>query len=151
MKKRVLRGLLALFLIVNAFFLPVISLSSAAYAPINQNLTVTADRTYPAVSKNNLEIYTYFNKIAASPYDKETNNCKIKSEKFAKYLVSNGATNVYHVQIQYKDNVQFHECVEWQGKIYDPTIPVYAMNENKYFNLIKSYGLDGLKFISPYS
>lgn len=136
------KGILVI-LIVSLFFIPVFSLSSAAFAPVNRS-------TDAVMNISNTEIHDYFTKIVEKPYNLETNNCKNKSEQLANYLVKHGATGVYTVDVQYKDNVQFHECIEWQGKIYDPTIPVYAMDESKYFDLINGYGLTGLKFISPY-
>ncbi len=144
MKKRKYRGLLVTS-IVSVFFLSIFSLSSAAFAPV-----IPGNAEAKALDIDNQQIRAYFNKIAATPYNTKENNCKSKAEQFADYLVKHGATGVNTVEIQYKDGKQFHESVEWHGKIYDPTIPVYAMDENEYFNLIKSYGLIGLKFITPY-
>jgi len=140
-------GLFLLFLLFSIFFVPIFALSSTVSSPTIRTIIA------PHLKELNVtgpEIHSYFYKIASTKYNIKTNNCKIKSEEFASYLVQHGATNVYLVDIQDNRSLQFHECVQWQGKIYDPTLPAYAMDQNEYYGIIKNYGLNGLKFISPY-
>lgn len=145
MKMKRLGALFAAFLIVSSFFIPVFALSSPAATPVVAATPNTQNiRTLNALDN---QVHEYFNHIAATRYDVQTNNCKTKSEQFVNYLVQNGATDVYTVEVQKSNGVVGHEYVQWQGKIYDPTLPVYGMSPSEYDKILKSHDLTGLKFI----
>ena len=147
MKIKTVIRLFSVFLVAAIFFLSVSTLSHAVFAPI----VMTNPNTHVILDKNDPKVHAYFNKIAAMPYNIKNNNCKNKTEKFVDYLTKNGATEVYIVEAQYKDGTKYHEFIQWQGKIYDPTLPAYGMNVNDYDNILKYNGITGLQFITKYA
>lgn len=145
MKIKKLGAFFAAFLIVSSFFIPVFALSSPAATPVVAATPNTQNIRTLSVSE--AQVHEYFNQVAATVYNVQTNNCKTKSEQFVNYLVQNGATEVYTVEVQQANTGLGHEYVQWQGKIYDPTLPVYGISPAEYDKILKSHGLTGLKFI----
>ncbi|MBI5679492.1 MAG: hypothetical protein HZC47_01130 [Methanobacterium sp.] len=145
MKMKKLGAFFAAFLLVSSFFIPVFALSSPAATPVVAATPNT--QNIIKISGSDPQVHEYFNQIAATKYDVQTNNCKTKSEQFANYLVQNGATDVYTVEVQQASGNIGHEYIQWQGKVYDPTFPVYGMSQTEYDKILTSHGLTGLKFI----
>jgi acetate kinase len=56
------------------------------------------------------------------------------------------------VTIEHESGKYSHMVVCWDGKVYDATVkpPVYGISENKYFDEIKKYGFNGLRFKVPF-
>lgn len=113
-------------------------LTKVVYAPI-------IHKTPPQPSET--KIKQIFNTIHNQDYDLHYDNCSTKSERFAQYLINDGAIDVYIVQIMKKDSNKGHEAVIWYDDVYDPTMGIWKMDQTEYFDLMKSYGLDGYKYI----
>lgn len=50
----------------------------------------------------------------------------------------------------YKTGEYCHDAVIWNGKVYDPTNNFYKMNLEEYYQLFRSYGFTGFRFIEDY-
>jgi len=73
---------------------------------------------YELTSQNNIinesKVINRFNEIRNISYDETLMNCKNKSELFADYLKSNGATDIYIVTVAHSSGKYSHEFVEWK-------------------------------------
>jgi len=116
--------------------------------PPNSELKVQTE-----VIDENPVIKESFYKIAALEYNEKRCNCKHKSEAFARVLSENKVENTQIVSIEHESGKYSHMMVLWDGRIYDATIvpPVYGMAAGEYFNKIKKYGFNGLRFTAPYT
>ena len=106
----------------------------------------------PILSPNNTTVQVAFQEIRATPYNEQSNNCKDKSEAFAKYLIQNGAKNVALVNVSYKDGTYSHQFIVWNGNAYDPTnnqINVYNMPLQPYLAGLYTIGFTGIVVTSP--
>ena len=54
--------------------------------------------------------------------------------------------------IEHESGKYSHVAVLWNGEVYDATVtpPVYGISEDKYFDEIKKYGFNGLRFKVPF-
>lgn len=102
---------------------------------------------------NQSKVINRFNEIKNISYDETVMNCKNKSELFADYLKSNGATDVYIVTVEYSSGEYCHEFVEWNGHYYDTCSldTSYEMSKEEYLKKIKKIGFNGIIITSPYA
>lgn len=101
---------------------------------------------------NESKVINRFNEIKNISYDESLMNCKNKSELFADYLKSNGATDIYLVTVAHSSGKYSHEFVEWKGHYYDTcsSDTSYKHPKDKYLSKIRGLGFNGVVVTSPY-
>jgi hypothetical protein len=99
------------------------------------------------------DVVNKFDEIKKIPYNEHSLNCKNKSEMFADYLKSNGATEIYIVMVPHSSGSYSHEFVEWKGHYYDTcsSSNSYEMSKEKYLKKLAIIGFTGIVVTSPYT
>lgn len=105
----------------------------------------------------------YFDKVHEVPYEINYNayypkkpdrfwsdnygDCDDKSVAFADYLYKKGVRDIWIVTISSPSKNYGHACLEWQNRIFDPTInpPVYNMSRESYYNFVSEDGFTNWK------
>ncbi len=79
-----------------------------------------------------------FDRIAATPYDVERNNCTHKSLEFATILIHeyNCKDIIFNI-LPHQDGQYNHAFITWNGRAYDPTSkpPFYREDYEEYFQI----------------
>ena len=116
------------------------------------NVVKAQSKIRTEVFNESLEIKEEFEKIAKRKYDVKNYNCKHKSEAFAEFLTQKGAENVKICKIDHKSGKYSHMVVIWNDNVYDATSnpSFYSIPSNKYFDMIKRYGFNGLRVTTSY-
>ncbi len=98
------------------------------------------------------KILNRFDEIKNITYDEAVMNCKNKSELFANYLKSNGATEIYIVTVNHCSGKYSHEFVEWEGRYYDTCCSdtSYNLPKEEYLKKLEKVGFTGIVVTSPY-
>ncbi len=93
-----------------------------------------------------------FKEIKNMKYDEVNMNCKNKSELFADYLKSIGATDIYIVTVEHCSGTYSHEFVEWHGHYYDTcsSDTSYEIPKEDYSKKLYKLGFTGISVTSPY-
>lgn len=148
MKKRVkLAGtfIIAAMMILEifTFMIPTDQLSSSA---------ATYDSQSDTKIINESQVIRRFKEIKAIEYDEVNMNCKNKSELFASYLKSVGATGIYIVTVKHGSGTYSHEFVEWNGHYYDTcsSETSYEIPMEEYHKKLYKLGFTGISVTSPY-
>ena len=148
MKKDKIVMLLLLISILILEVLAVFALPNQSSTTINGN-----NQRSRYININESDITLKFNEIKNIPYDERSMNCKHKSEMFAKYLKSLGATEIYIVIVQHCSGSYSHEFVEWNGHYYDAcnSDTSYKLSKEEYIKMLTRIGFSGIVVTSPYS
>jgi hypothetical protein len=100
---------------------------------------------------NESQVINKFNEIKRIKYDEVNMNCKNKSELFADYLKSIGATDIYIVTVEHCSGTYSHEFVEWNGHYYDTcsSDTSYEIPKEEYSKKLYRIGFTGITVTSP--
>lgn len=125
------------------FMIPTDQLSSSAATYESQSDTKII---------NESQVIRRFNEIKTIKYDEVNMNCKNKSELFAGYLKSIGATDIYIVTVKHGSGTYSHEFVEWNGHYYDTcsSDASYEIPMEEYSKKLYKLGFTGISVTSPY-
>jgi len=125
------------------FMIPTDQLSSSAANYESQS---------PTLEINESQVINRFNEIKTMKYNEATMNCKNKSELFADYLKSIGATDIYIVTVEHSSGTYSHEFVEWNGRYYDTcsSDTSYKIPKEEYTKKLYKIGFTGITVTSPY-
>ncbi|UTB31719.1 MAG: hypothetical protein NKF70_09325 [Methanobacterium sp. ERen5] len=128
---------------ISTFFIPMDQLSSSAATYESQSDTKII---------NESQVIHRFNEIKTMKYDEVNMNCKNKSELFASYLKSIGATGIYLVTVKHGSGTYSHEFVEWNGHYYDTcsSDTSYEIPMEEYSKKLYQLGFTGISVTSPY-
>jgi len=89
------------------------------------------------------EIRKEFDRIAATPYDVERNNCTHKSLEFATILIHeyNCKDIIFNI-LPHQDGQYNHAFITWNGRAYDPTSkpPYYQTDLGGYLGVMEQNG-----------
>jgi hypothetical protein len=101
---------------------------------------------------NESQVLMRFKEIKNMKYDEVNMNCKNKSELFADYLKSIGATDIYIVTVEHCSGTYSHEFVEWHGHYYDTcsSDTSYEIPKEDYSKKLYKLGFTGISVTSPY-
>jgi hypothetical protein len=101
---------------------------------------------------NESQVLRRFKEIKDMEYDELNMNCKNKSELFADYLKSIGATDIYIVTVEHCSGTYSHEFVEWNGHYYDTcsSDTSYEIPKEEYSKKLYKLGFTGISVTSPY-
>lgn len=101
---------------------------------------------------NESGVINRFKEIKTMEYDEVSMNCKNKSELFADYLKSIGATDIYIVTVEHCSGTYSHEFVEWNGRYYDTcsSDTSYELSKEEYTKKLYKIGFTGIIVTSPY-
>lgn len=101
---------------------------------------------------NESQVINRFNEIKTMKYNEVTMNCKNKSELFADYLKSIGATDIHIVTVEHCSGTYSHEFVEWNGRYYDTcsSETSYEIPKEEYTQKLYKIGFTGIIVTSPY-
>lgn len=124
------------------FMMPTDQLSSSA---ANYN-----SQFQPQINESG--VINRFKEIKTMEYDEVSMNCKNKSELFADYLKSIGATDIYIVTVEHCSGTYSHEFVEWNGRYYDTcsSDTSYELSKEEYTKKLYKIGFTGIIVTSPY-